>query len=90
MTCLSIIPVLVFVARPYLQIEAIIATAVNPVSDQPERVKVKWANVWQKPDYPYATTKVFRVHNNAGFGWDVVRSQLTKISLLVSTVEVPE
>ena len=85
MSCLSLIPVLVFVARPYLQIEEILAKTVNPVSGLREQVKILFSD-----RRPFTNQLWFMVENHAGFTYTANREDLTSISLLVSTKEVTE
>ena len=85
MTCLSIIPVLIFVARPYLDIEAILAKTVNPVSGLREQVKILFSDRREFTNQLY-----FMVINHAGFTYTANRENLTSISLLVSTKEATQ
>ena len=80
MTCSSIIPILVFVARPYLDIEYILAKTTNPISHETEQVKILFSD-----RRPFTNQLWFMVENHAGYAYTANREDLSNISLFVTS-----
>ena len=80
MSISSIIPLLVFIARPYLEIEYILAKTVNPVSGLREQVKILFSD-----RRPFTNQLWFMVQNHSGFSYTANREDLSNISLFVSS-----